>query len=180
MKNTCPAPSQKHIQIYKAEALECQTHKTSTNTNKAVRWAWRLCYHATLACNPCQVQPCKSSALHKIGRRRARRILQMHTKLNCPLDRPAPFAIVSTSGHRMQQNNKMRTRIFRVSSLSRSRKQDTNNDQVHGSASPANQLFSFLHNSSSYSQFSKSQGPVNIQKLQGPFSFAVQMTTLPF
>jgi hypothetical protein len=40
---------------------------------------------------------------------------------------------------------------------------------VHGSASPANQLFSFLHNSSSYSQFSKSQGPVNIQKLQGPF-----------
>ena len=44
----------------------------------------------------------------------------MHTKLNCPLDGPAPFAIVSTSGHRMQQNNKMRTRIFRVSSLSRS------------------------------------------------------------
>ena len=101
----------------------------------------------TLACNPCQAQPCKSSALHKrcsvgeatdsrsmIGRRGETNSADAYkAQLSFGWARPLchRFNVRPQPTGCNKILNKMRTRIFRVSSLSRSRKQDTNNDQVH-------------------------------------------------
>ena len=159
-----------------------------------MHWAWRTdgfaTNHASLQSLPgpavqeqCATQrrsvAWKSTALgeatdsHSMIGRRARRILQKHTKLNCPLDGPVPFAIVSTSAHSPQDATKYSTKwgpVFSVSPASHALANKTPTMIKSTAATrPTNQLFSFLLNSSSYSQFSKSQGPVNIQKLQRPF-----------